>query len=146
MSAISIVCNDLTSGARNASVRLASGKIIEIPYDEIMELIEEQRTCRRITWPKSEHFPRSHSDPGRTHLRPAEAPSAQIGRRQDLEMVTPEVLAKSASRNVVALKNARMGWVTRWTPTASSDEEPGRLMVVNFFPAATTRRRRCLST
>ena len=35
----------------------------------------------------------------------AEAPSAQIGRRQDLEMVTPEVLAKSASRNVVALKN-----------------------------------------
>ena len=42
---------------------------------------------------------------GRTHLRPAEAPSTQIGRRQDLEMVTPEVLAKSASRNVVALKN-----------------------------------------
>ena len=38
----------------------------------------------------------------------AEAPSAQIGRRQDLEMVTPEVLAKSASRNVVALKN-KMG-------------------------------------
>ena len=37
----------------------------------------------------------------------AEAPSAQIGQRQDLEMVTPEVLAKSASRNVVlvALKN-----------------------------------------
>ena len=32
----------------------------------------------------------------------------------------------------------RMGWVTRWTPTASSDEEPGRLMVVNFFSAATT--------
>ena len=48
------------------------------------------------------------SDPARTHLRPAEAPSAQIGRRQDLEMVTPEVLAKSASRNVVALKN-KMG-------------------------------------
>ena len=62
-------------------------------------------TWRRITWPKSEHFPRFRSDPGRTHLRPAEAPSAQIGRRQDLEMVTPEVLAKSASRNVVALKN-----------------------------------------
>ena len=45
------------------------------------------------------------SDPARTHLRPAEAPSAQIGRRRDLEMVTPEVSTKSASRNVVALKN-----------------------------------------
>ena len=44
----------------------------------------------------------------RTHLRPAEAPSTQIGRRQDLEMVTPEVLAKSASQNVAALKN-KMG-------------------------------------
>ena len=38
----------------------------------------------------------------------AEAPSAQMGRRQDLEMVTPEVLAKSASQNVAALKN-KMG-------------------------------------
>ena len=28
------------------------------------------------------------SDPTPTHLRPAEAPSAQIGRRQDLEMET----------------------------------------------------------
>ena len=36
-----------------------------------------------------------------------------------------------------------MGWVTRWTPTASSDEEPGRLMVVNFFRL---QRRRCLGT
>ena len=48
------------------------------------------------------------SDPARTHLRPAEAPSAQIGRRQDLEMALTEVLAKSASRNMVALKN-KMG-------------------------------------
>ena len=48
------------------------------------------------------------SDPARTHLMAAEAPSAQIGRRQDLEMVTPEVLAKSASQNVAALKN-KMG-------------------------------------
>ena len=57
-----------------------------------------------------------------------------------LEMVTPEVLAKSASRErrgrARNLKNG-MGH-QRWTPTASSDEEPGRLMVVNFFPAATT--------
>ena len=44
------------------------------------------------------------SDPA----RPAEAPSAQIGLRSDLEMVTPEVATKSASRNVVALKN-KMG-------------------------------------
>ena len=44
----------------------------------------------------------------RTHLRPAEAPSTQIGRRRDLEMVTPEVSTKSASQNVVALKN-KMG-------------------------------------
>ena len=56
----------------------------------------------------SDKTPRKVSDPGRTHLRAAEAPSAQIGRRQDLEMATPEVLAKSASQNVVALKN-RMG-------------------------------------
>ena len=49
------------------------------------------------------------SDPARTHLRPAEAPSAQIGRRQDLEMRTPEVLAKSASQNVVALLKNKMG-------------------------------------
>ena len=48
------------------------------------------------------------SDPARSHLRPAEAPSAQIGLRSDLEMVTPEVAMKSASRNVVALKN-KMG-------------------------------------
>ena len=48
------------------------------------------------------------SDPARTHLRPAEAPSAQIGLRSDLEMVTPEVATKSTSRNVVALKN-KMG-------------------------------------
>ena len=59
-------------------------------------------------WAKSDKTPRFVSDPVRTHLRPAEAPSAQIGLRQDLEMVTPEVLAKSASRNVVALKN-RLG-------------------------------------
>ena len=37
------------------------------------------------------------SDPARSHLRPAEAPSAQIGLRSDLEMVTPEVATKSAS-------------------------------------------------
>ena len=59
--------------------------------------------------PRSEKTPRFVSDHGldhgRTHLMAADAPSAQIGRRQDLEMVTPEVLAKSASRNVVALKN-----------------------------------------
>ena len=35
----------------------------------------------------------------------AEAPSAQIGRRRDLEIVTPEVSTKSASQNVVALKS-----------------------------------------
>ena len=63
-----------------------------------------------------------------------EAPSAQIGRRQDLEMATPEVLAKSASRNVVALKN-RMGHQV--DADGKLDEEPGRLMVVNFCPAAT---------
>ena len=43
------------------------------------------------------------SDPGRTHLRPAEAPSAQIGPASDLEMVTPEVTGYTASQNVVAL-------------------------------------------
>ena len=48
------------------------------------------------------------SDPARTHLRPAEAPSAQIGRRRDLEMVTTEVTTKSAFQNVVVLKN-KMG-------------------------------------
>ena len=37
-----------------------------------------------------------------------EAPSAQIGRRRDLEIVTPKVSTKSASQNVVALKN-KMG-------------------------------------
>ena len=45
------------------------------------------------------------SDPGRTHLRPAEAPSAQIGPASDLEMVTPEVTGYTASQNVVALKS-----------------------------------------
>ena len=64
-------------------------------------------TWRRITWAKSEHFPRFRSDPGRTHLS-TEAPSAQIGRRSALEMDTPERTTQTASRNVVALKN-RMG-------------------------------------
>ena len=67
-----------------------------------------ERDCGRgagLRGPRSEKTPRFVSDPGRTHLMAAEAPSAQIGRRQDLEMVTPEVLAKSASQNVVALKN-----------------------------------------
>ena len=62
-----------------------------------------ERRGAGLRGPRSEKTPRFVSDPGRTHLMAAEAPSAQIGRRQDLEMVTPEVLAKSASRNVVAL-------------------------------------------
>ena len=66
----------------------------------------------------------------------AEAPSAQIGRRQDLEMVTPEVLAKSASRNVVALKNGMGHQVDADGKLRRGTS--GRLMVVNFFPAATT--------
>ena len=74
---------------------------------------------------------------GRTHLRAAEAPSAQIRRGSALETETPERTGYTASRNVVALKNKMGHVVTRWTPTASSDEEPGRLMVVNFFLAAT---------
>ena len=48
------------------------------------------------------------SDPARTHLMAAEAPSTQIGRRTALEMDTPERSTQTASRNVVALKN-RMG-------------------------------------
>ena len=42
------MCHDLTSGARNATVRLANGKMIEIPYDEIIKLIEEQRPAPHI--------------------------------------------------------------------------------------------------
>ena len=45
---------------------------------------------------------------GRTHLRAAEAPSAQIRRGSALETDTPERTGYTASQNVVALKN-RMG-------------------------------------
>ena len=45
------------------------------------------------------------SYPARSHLRPGEAPSAQIGPASDLEMVTPEVTGYAASQNVVALKS-----------------------------------------
>ena len=45
---------------------------------------------------------------GRTHLRPAEAPSAQIGRGSALETDTPERTGQTASQNVVVLKN-KMG-------------------------------------
>ena len=58
--------------------------------------------------PRSEKTPRFVSDPARTHLMAAEAPSTQIGRRSALEMDTPERTTQTASRNVVALKN-RMG-------------------------------------
>ena len=57
----------------------------------------------------------------------AEAPSAQIGRRQDLEMVTPEVLAKSASRNVVALKNGMGHQVDADGKLYSAESTPGAL-------------------
>ena len=79
------------------------------PLGSVREAFGDVRgTWRRATLSKSEHFPRFCSDPARTHLRPAEAPSAQIGRRRDLEMVTPEVSTKIASPNVVGLKN-KMG-------------------------------------
>jgi hypothetical protein len=64
----------------------------------------------------------------------AEAPSAQIGRaavRSRWTLHTPERTTQTASRSVIALKN-RMGH------QVDADEEAGRLMVVNFFPAATT--------
>ena len=52
------------------------------------------------------------SDPARTHLRPAEAPSAQIRRGSALETDTPERTGQSPDRfskpNVVVLKN-KMG-------------------------------------
>ena len=65
-------------------------------------------SSRRPTSRRSEENPRFFSDPARTHLRPAEAPSAQIGRRTALEIDTPERSTQTASPNVVALKN-RMG-------------------------------------
>ena len=92
------------------------------------------QTWRRITWPKSEHFPRFRSDPGRTHLRAAEAPSAQIGRRSALEMDTPERTTQTASPNVVALKNG-MG---HQVDADGKLRQGTRLIMVNFFPAATT--------
>ena len=51
-------------------------------------------------------------------------------------MVKPEVSTKSASQNVVALKN-KMGHQLD-AAAASADEADDRLMVVNFFPAETT--------
>ena len=55
-----------------------------------------------------------------------------------LEMVTPEVLAKSASRNVVALKNGMGHQVDADGKLRRGTWLPGRLMVVNFFSAAMT--------
>ena len=69
----------------------------------------------------------------------AEAPSAQIGRRQDLEMVTPEVLAKSASRNVVALKNGMGHQVDADGKLRRGTwQVDGGQLFYNFLPAATT--------
>ena len=69
------------------------------------------------------------------------SPSVEIGCCQDLQRLRPKSEALSldvtkrnsvfASENVVAL--GRTDWVSRTTPTASSDEAAGRWMVVNYL-------------
>ena len=81
---LSSSCNDLIVEASLAH------KAVRADMDPLKRA--ESWTRRKITWVRRQDLRKLHvfvSDPARTHLRPAEAPSAQIGRRRDLEMVTP---------------------------------------------------------